>query len=95
METEKISQNIYEKIEKAHQQKQGLEEALENMRITNQRLQDEIRNKSKEIEKLLDRIKVIKSAKSMAETSGGTAEVKYKINEMVREIDRCISYLNR
>lgn len=95
MEIEQISQNIYEKLEKAKEQKQGLEEALENMRITNQRLQDEIRNKSKEIEKLLDRIKVIKSAKSMAETGGGTAEVKYKINEMVREIDRCISYLNR
>ena len=89
------SQRILDNLEVAKNQKTNLEEAVENLKVYNQRLGDEIQSKNKEIERLLERIKVIKSAKSLAESGGGSADVKYKINEMVREIDRCISYLNK
>ena len=90
-----ISQLILSNLEIAKQQKAGFKEEIQNLKVYNQRLTEEIKNKNKEIERLLERIKVIKSAKSLADHSGGSADVKYKINEMVREIDRCISYLNK
>lgn len=90
-----VSKLILENLDLAKEQKEGLKEEIENLKVYNQRLGDEIQNKNKEIERLLERIKVIKSAKSLADSGGGSADVKYKINEMVREIDRCISYLNK
>ena len=94
-EAQQIHSQILEKLEKAKGQKKDLEQAIDNLKLYNQRLEQEIQNKNKEIERLLERIKIIKSAKSLAEAGGGSADVKYKINEMVKEIDRCISYLNK
>jgi len=94
-ETELIHKEIIDKLEKAKGQKKEFSETIENLKTYNQRLETEIQNKNKEIERLLERIKIIKSAKSLADAGGGSADVKYKINEMVKEIDRCISYLNK
>lgn len=90
-----IHKEIIDKLEKAKGQKREFSETIENLKTYNQRLESEIQNKNKEIERLLERIKIIKSAKSLADAGGGSADVKYKINEMVKEIDRCISYLNK
>ena len=46
------------------------------------------------INKLEENNKVIKLAKTLSE-KGNTVEVKFKINELVREIDKCIALLNR
>jgi uncharacterized coiled-coil DUF342 family protein len=46
------------------------------------------------ISELKDKIKLLKIAKS-AETKEGAVDAKLKINEMVREIDKCIGLLNR
>jgi uncharacterized coiled-coil DUF342 family protein len=46
------------------------------------------------INELKDKIKLLKIAKS-AETKEGAVDAKLKINEMVREIDKCIGLLNR
>ncbi len=94
-ETEFIHKEIIDKLERAKGQKKEFSETIENLKTYNQRLETEIQNKNKEIERLLERIKIIKSAKSLADAGGGSADVKYKINEMVKEIDRCISYLNK
>jgi len=48
----------------------------------------------KTINELKDKIKLLKIAKS-AETKEGAVDAKLKINEMVREIDKCIGLLNR
>ncbi|MEM7163289.1 MAG: hypothetical protein AAF487_12710 [Bacteroidota bacterium] len=93
--TTEIQSKIIQNLEKVEGQKKELNEAISNLKSYNQRLELEIQNKNKEIERLLERIKIIKSAKSLADAGGGSAEVKYKINEMVKEIDRCISYLNK
>lgn len=94
-ESEFIHKEILDKLDTAKGQKREFSETIENLKSYNQRLEGEIQNKNKEIERLLERIKIIKSAKSLADAGGGSADVKYKINEMVKEIDRCISYLNK
>jgi hypothetical protein len=45
------------------------------------------------IRQLEDTIRIIKIAKTL-ETKEGNVEAKLKINELVREIDRCIGLLN-
>ena len=45
------------------------------------------------IKQLEDKIKIIKIAKAL-ETKEGNVEAKLKINELVREIEKCIGLLN-
>jgi hypothetical protein len=51
-------------------------------------------NQTKKIIELENNINLIKIAKSL-EPGKGTVEAKVKINELVREIDRCIGLLNK
>ena len=47
------------------------------------------------IEDLEEQNKRIKLARSLQESGETSLDVKLKINEMVREIDKCIAYLNK
>lgn len=58
-----------------------------------QELKSEISKQKETIKELEERIKVIKLAKSL-ELTEGNVEAKLKINELVREIDKCIGLLN-
>ncbi len=49
-------------------------------------------NKRKELE---ENLRVLKLAKSLGGTSEKTLDIKQKINEFVREIDKCIVLLNK
>ena len=51
-------------------------------------------NQHKRIIELENNINLLKIAKSL-EPGKGTVEAKVKINELVREIDRCIGLLNK
>lgn len=53
----------------------------------------ELTEKNQQISDLNDRVKLLKIAGSVGGES--TKEVKLKINEMVREIDKCIAQINR
>jgi chromosome segregation ATPase len=46
------------------------------------------------INNLEERIKIVKLAKSLSETDEKTNQVKQRINELVREIEKCIALLN-
>jgi len=52
----------------------------------------EVKSKHQSLEKENQRLKL---AKTLVSTSGDKVEMKYKVNEMVREIDKCIALLNR
>lgn len=57
------------------------------------KLEEQIKEQKLNINNLKEQIKKIKIAKSL-ENSDGTVEAKLKINELVREIDKCIGLLN-
>jgi predicted RNase H-like nuclease (RuvC/YqgF family) len=59
----------------------------------NLKLDEQIEEQKSYINKLKEQIKKIKIAKSL-ENSDGSVEAKLKINELVREIDKCIGLLN-
>ncbi len=46
------------------------------------------------INELIEQNKLIKLAKEMSTEKGDTHELKIKINELIRDIDRCIDLLN-
>lgn len=46
------------------------------------------------LKNLEEKNKIIKLAKSLTDSNPDTAAMKYKINELVREIDKCIAQMN-
>lgn len=56
--------------------------------------QTELQKQKKTIEELEESNKLIKLAKNFAHTGIDKFDIKIKINELVREIDRCIDLLN-
>ncbi|MEI7663610.1 MAG: hypothetical protein WCK34_15485 [Bacteroidota bacterium] len=70
------------------------------LRSENRSLIDEIRelklvtsDQKQKIRQLEENIKILKLAKTL-ENKEGNVEAKLKINELVREIDKCIGLLN-
>ena len=58
-----------------------------------EKLKQELTDKNQQVSELSDKVKLLKIAGSVGGES--TKEVKLKINEMVREIDKCIAQINR
>lgn len=75
-------------------------EQNERCKKENQLLQNEIEeikqinlDKNQTIDKLKDELQKVKLAKSI-DSEEGSNDAKLKINELVREIDKCIGLLN-
>jgi hypothetical protein len=72
-------------------------EAKEKLKLYQNEIQEQKtinEQQQKTIAELKEKIKLLKIAKT-TETKEGAVGAKLKINEMVREIDKCIGLLNR
>lgn len=69
-------------------EKTALKEQNEAMQVTVSKQQSELKEQE-------ERIRVLKLARSVSTNSEKTIDIKQKINEFVREIDKCINLLNR
>lgn len=58
-------------------------------------LKNTLEQQKSEIEGFNEKVKMLKMAKSLGGDSENNKEMKLKINELVREIDKCISLLNK
>ncbi|MBI2281844.1 MAG: hypothetical protein HYU68_14310 [Bacteroidetes bacterium] len=59
-------------------------------------LNEKLNQKNKQLLEFENKINVIKISKSVRQlTDESTKDVKLKINEMVREIDKCIAQINK
>ena len=65
-----------------------------NLKEENANLLSEIQQKNIEINTLKDKIKIISISKSVDASKGDIRQTKLKINEYIREIDKCIAQLN-
>tara|TARA_B100001564_G_scaffold110605_1_gene91667 strand:- start:3492 stop:3773 length:282 start_codon:yes stop_codon:yes gene_type:complete len=54
----------------------------------------ELEQKAKQIKNLEDKIKIMKISKSVDSSNEDIHKTKYKINEYVREIDKCLELLS-
>ncbi|MDF1671933.1 MAG: hypothetical protein P1U41_00370 [Vicingaceae bacterium] len=85
--------NLKQKAEKLAEKHQLLKEENKNLSIKMEEAKKELEDKSQQILELNEKIKLLRLAKNVDGES--TKEVKLKINEMVREIDKCIAQINR
>jgi len=85
--------NIKQKAEKLVAKQQLLEKENKTLVDEIEKVKKELEDKSQQILELNEKVKLLKIAKNVDGES--TKEVKLKINEMVREIDKCIAQINR
>ncbi len=67
----------------------------QNKQLSNEvvELKEELNKRSQQLVEMENKIKLLKISKSV--DSESTKDVKLKINEMVREIDKCIAQINK
>lgn len=82
------------KVKRLIEQQKEAKEKLKLYQNEIQELKTINEQQQKTINELKDKIKLLKIAKT-TETKEGAVDAKLKINEMVREIDKCIGLLNR
>jgi len=70
---------------------------MENNKLKDdiKKLASEIEQKDKESKQIENKYESLKLAKIIASSSTDTHDAKIKLNRIVREIDRCISLLNK
>jgi len=85
--------NLKRKAEKLVEKYQVVIE--QNKQLTNEvfELKEELNKRNQQLSEMENKIKVLKISKSV--DSESTKDVKLKINEMVREIDKCIAQINK
>lgn len=82
-------------IDKLIQACENLKQEKVSLKGANDLMEKTIQEQRTEIEELHGQIEMLKMAKSLAVADGKTTDAKLKINELVREIDKCISLLNK
>lgn len=73
----------------------ALQQENDLMKTENQQLKTSLSNEKKTNIELDEKLRVLKLAKSIEGTSEKTLDIKQKINEFVREIDKCVVLLKK
>ena len=72
----------------------SLQQQVQHLERQNQELRKNLEQKNEDVKNFQNRENITKIVHSMAATdAGNTAELKWKINEYIREIDKCIGHL--
>ena len=94
MSLNKIISNIEIKLNNLLSSHNKLKEINESLNVQKANLISDIETKNKEIDALKDKIKIMSISKSVDASKGDIRQTKLKINEYIREIDKCIAQLN-
>ena len=86
-----IGLNVGKLIEKYTQLKAEKKDLLQDNDALNAQLQE----KQKQVVALQDKVKLMNISKSVDVSKQEVKETRLKINEYVREIDKCIALLNK
>lgn len=93
-ETDKLLTSISEKIKKLIRQNNSLTKDIDVYSEKIHKYENLLKDKNVEIENLSEQYKILKISKSI-KTEEGAVDTRKKINEFVREIDKCIGLLNK
>ena len=91
----KVIDDIKVKLVKLIEKHNQFKIDISNLQQDNDLLNAKINNKEKEIIALKDKIKLINISKSVDTNKEDIKATRMKINEYVREIDKCIALLNK
>jgi septal ring factor EnvC (AmiA/AmiB activator) len=90
-----IIESIERKVSKLLIEQKKIKNKNSNLQINNNALAKKLDEKDLEITKLLDKVKLMNISKSVLTTNDDVKATRLKINEYVREIDKCIALLNK
>lgn len=85
---------LEEKIKQLLEENQALKLEIVDLKKDKAALRDMVEKKVEEINNFQNQIKISKIVDSMA-VEDNAAELKYKINEYIKDIDKCIAQLSR
>ena len=91
-----LVENIEKKVSKLIQLYQSVQKEKEEILTENNKLKSDLTDKDESIKKLEEKIKLLRITKSVStQDDERNKESRQKINEYVREIDKCIALLNK
>ena len=90
-----IIQNIVDKLEKLVKNYKDLQAENSKLQKDNDALKVRLQEKEDSIVSLQDKVKLMNISKSIDTDKDGIKATRLKINEYVREIDKCIALLNK
>ena len=90
-----VLNSIKEKVYLLMSNNSSLKEQNMQLETKVSELKNTLEQRNAEIENFNEKVKMLKMAKSLSGDSEKNTEMKLKINELVREIDKCISLLNK
>ena len=73
----------------------NLKEEIKSLKKENQDLKASIRVREEQIEGFHNQMKLTKLVDSLHPEDGSVSELKKKVDEYIREIDKCIAHLSR
>lgn len=86
--------DIQLKLELLVQDRDDLQSKVEAMQVENEKLKAGIAERDRSIDALKEKNKTQTIAKSLEDSADRTS-AKLKINELVREIDKCVALINK
>jgi|SRR5690606_31250467 uncharacterized coiled-coil DUF342 family protein len=73
----------------------GLKDEINALRNENQELKEAIRQRDEQIAGFHNQLKITKIVNNLHPEDGSVSELKKKVDEYIREIDKCIAHLSR
>jgi predicted RNase H-like nuclease (RuvC/YqgF family) len=86
--------SLHSKVEKLIILNKKNGDDVKRFKEENEALRDELKQSTKKKLELEEKVKILSLAKSLSNDEIGKNELKLKINELVREIDKCIALTN-
>ncbi|MFN5325148.1 MAG: hypothetical protein ACK5C5_09540 [Bacteroidota bacterium] len=94
-EVAKSLDSLRAKVEKLVSSRQILLQQVDRLEQSNSDLRVELDSLKGEINSLKEANQVLRMAKAVSGEDQNTRDLKLRINEYIREIDRCIALINR
>ncbi|MAW65810.1 MAG: hypothetical protein CMD18_06415 [Flavobacteriales bacterium] len=92
--TSLILESLESKVEKLIIKHNEAKVNIKNLRDENILLQEKLTQEKVQVKQLSEQNKVLKLAKSLTGKEGKSTDIKLKINQLIREIDKCIAQVN-
>jgi predicted RNase H-like nuclease (RuvC/YqgF family) len=73
----------------------NLKDQVQQLKTENQDLKNHLKNKDQQVEGFKNQIKITRIADRIHPEDGDVAELKKKVDEYIREIDKCIAHLSQ
>lgn len=73
----------------------SLREEVRNLKLENQQLKTSLKGRDEQIASFHNQLKITKIVDNLNPEDGSVLELKRKVDEYIREIDKCIAHLSR